>query len=417
MHRGRVVLIGLATTGLILTTAAQAETAQWVPTFPVEPGTSTAVDATPQGQAAVVVAGTSLVLSSNSGLTWLPAGSAPPNGGSSNTLVALASGQTLFTENGDAVARSTDGAASWKILTIPRVTKSKFFEYAEAVAAAHAGHAFAVGWNGSEVVQQQGGIPCPYPTKFAPVLTSHDDGDHWTVAKLPTVGDVEGVQWESTRDALAEVIEWKFGSTTVSGNTCGYSGEEVATSIWVTHDGGQRWKRSLRCPVPKQCPFVAWQSPTTAITADDSGTTYVSTDRGNTFHRGPQAFTQLLGGVGFIEGIGFAAPQSKRGWIDTNGYGIYRTDDAGKSWAAEPSAQDGLGYGVGSFAVIDALHAVAAGPKSVLVRTGTSSMQPPSSRRLPAIASPVAATVLLAPGVTMTIDQLGLKHLSVSLAS
>ena len=410
MHRGRVLLVGIASIGLIAAGGAQADTAQWIPTFPVEPGTATAVDATPQGQAAVV-----LLLSGTGGLVWTPATAQPPQGGSSNTLVALENGSTLFTENGQAVARSTNGATSWTTLSTPRVTKSKFFEFGVSVSAAHVGRALDVGWSGSEVVDQQGGIPCPYPLKTTPVLISHDDGNHWSVAKIAAPGWVEAVRWNGPRDALAEVVEFTYTPTSISGNSCGYTGADSASSLWVTHDGGLHWKRSLRCIAPDLCDHVAWVTPTTAIAVDEDGSSYISADRGNSFRRGPQVFTPLVKDVGFVQGIGFGPAQSGRGWVDTNGNGIYRTDDSGKSWTWEHSVQDGLGDGVGTFAVIDALRAIAAGPKAVLTRAGTSTPAPLSpsvdSAALPAI----VATLHPAPGVTVTVDARGQRHIVVAL--
>lgn len=350
---------------------SDAGTPVWVDTFVAENGTMTIVDASRTGTALAVIGGGTTVKSTDFGLTWVPLGplSQPPNGGSSQTRVAVSDATRFYSENGRVVAASTDGGTTWRELRIPLVVRDprESFEYASAVAAAEASRTVAVGWGGSRVI----GL-CPHPFNFTPVYVSHDGGARWRRTDLPVPGDVWQMEWYGTRHATVTVQEIEWGEPEGDENECGVEGLGNAQSVWVTSDGGAMWRQVFR--VPYGFAAAAWSSPTSLTVIAESmgvGSAYVSDDAGRRFRKPVPVYTTP--GHGDLRLNGFPSleyVEGRRGWVAVIGSGVFRTDSGGSEWAHEVSPFDGAVYGVHDFTAFDKTRAVVAGPSAVVTRVG-----------------------------------------------
>ena len=365
----RLPALALALVALTAPPSA-AGTPLWVETFAAEHGTMTVVDGSRTGTALAVIGGGTTVKSTDYGVTWVPLGplSEPPNGGSSQTRVAVADPKRFYSENGSVVAASADAGITWRPLTIPPVNTvaRERFEFATAIGAAEASRTVTVGWTGARVV----GL-CPYAFDFTPVYTSHDGGARWRRTDLPVSGDVEQVEWYDSRRAALSLLEIDWSEPRGDDSECVAEGVGSRVSTWVTADGGASWRLVFRVTGDSTAAFSSPTSLTVVAQQGGVGTAYVSDDGGRRFRKGVPVYTTP--GVGDAHLNGFPSLEyvdGRRGWVAAIGAGMFRTDSGGTEWAHEVSPFDTSVYGVQDFTAFDKQRAVVGGPRSLVTRVG-----------------------------------------------
>lgn len=363
--RRTTTALALAVLALVAPHSA-AGTPAWVETYAAEPGTTTYVDSIASGTVVAVIGGVAVV-SKDHGMTWVPLGplSQPPNGGSSETRVAVSSPTRWFSENGDAVATSTDAGTTWRRLAMPRVIHplSESWEFATDIGAVDGAPVAAVGWNG---VRVRGG--CPYAVDFTPMLVTRDGGARWRRTDLPVTGHVDNIEWFDSRRAAAVVVELEWTEPERDGNTCGSDGRWTSNSVWTTADGGSTWRLAMR--TSEWYVAASWATPTSVVVLGETrgvGRAYVSADGGRTFRKPVDVYT-TPGGLNGFPSMEYVA--GRRGYVGAILAGVYRTDNGGSEWTHETSAADAGVYGVPELTAMNRDRAVFAGPYAVHTRYG-----------------------------------------------
>jgi hypothetical protein len=362
----------------LLAPSARAGTPMWVPTFVAENGTNTYADSVAAGTAVVVLGGSNVVVSSDFGTTWTPLSplAAPPNGGSSETRVALSSPTRWFAANGSAVSLTNDAGTTWRPQRVGGVTGpiSKSFEWATDIGAADGAPSAAVGWSGARIR----GL-CPWALEFTPVFSTRDRGSTWRRTDLPVTGDITSVEWLDAKHAALVVteLEWSEPEMSGDGSECTSKGTWVANSVWTTADGGVSWRQAMR--TTEWYAVAAWSTPTSlAVVVESKGVAHalVSSDSGRTFRAGPQIYANPGGFNGFPT-LEFVT--GRRGWVGAILGGVHRTDSGGSEWVHEASPADGAFYGVPHLTAMTRDRAVFAGPSAVVTRMGEAPAAPSSS--------------------------------------
>lgn len=388
--RTRAIPLLLALAVAVPPAGATGGTAMWSVTSGATGG-MTIVSGSRSGTVVAVVSGGNLLASSDFGVTWLPVATPPPNGGSSQTRVAVASPKRWFAENGIAVTTSADGGTTWQPIAPPPVVKNpaQRFEFADEIAAADGSSTALLGWAGARVI----GL-CPHAFTFTPLFTTHNAGRTWRRTDLPVAGSTWSASWLDSKRAAVVLTELDWSEPEGDDDGCESTGTFVATSVWVTSDGGARWKRVLRSPDIWYA-TASWTSPTSiAVVAEANGIgrSYVSKNAGRTFAKPLQVYAT---GVDAQRVNGFPAldfADDRRGWVDTILSGVFRTDNGGTEWVHEPSPADGGFYGVPDFTALNRDRAVVAGPWSVNTRHGEAPVAPFSG---PVLGAPDAPETLV----------------------
>ncbi|HEX8001930.1 MAG TPA: hypothetical protein VF519_04465 [Mycobacteriales bacterium] len=358
----RVLVLATALAALAVP-PSDAGTALWAETFVSEFGMSKA-DGIHAGTAAVVIGGTNVLASKDYGVTWTPLVSGPPNGGSSQTTVALSTPARWYAENGRAVSVTADGGTTWRPAAIQPVIRNprESFEFASNVGAADNAASALVGWGGARVV----GL-CPYSFDFTPLFVTRDGGTRWSRVDLPVSGDVWSVEWFDARHAAVVLTELDWTEPERDGSVCQSDGVFQQNSVWVTSDAGRTFRRVFAWK--EGYVAAAWSSPTTiAVVAEQNGggKSFVSHDGGRTFSRP----VQLYANNGFNGFPSMEFVEKRRGWLGAILAGAFRSDTAGMEWTHEPSSADGSIYGVPDLAVLDLTRAVNVTPRAVVTRVG-----------------------------------------------
>lgn len=152
------------------------------------------------------------------------------------------------------------------------------------------------------------------PLTYA-IVRSTDGGATWQVSKrLNSLGAPDLTVDPGGGSTAAACNDGAASRKTPSG----YGGN----GVFVSHDGGATWKRTLRFP----CFSVAIQPGGSVLLAGtDKGQLWRSTNGGGTWHRvrrWPREATRLI----------LFDPSSPRTVIANGGYNVFRSTDAGRTW-------------------------------------------------------------------------------------
>lgn len=206
---------------------------------------------------------------------------------------------------------------------------------------------------------------CPQPPKETTVLHTHDHGRSWRRSAIPSVGGPVRVEFATDLVGAAVLV----GTGTRAG--CGFKVGGSDANVWVTEDGGVRWRKAFHCP--DICYAVAWENASTlAVGTLMSGDMFVSKDRGRTFRktatvalapRAHQSECVCLTGLSFGSGGGWAL----------TGHGVWHASFAAdSSWDPEPAELVPATFATFAMdiAVADPDHAVAAATNGIVRRVG-----------------------------------------------
>lgn len=362
MRRSRVaVLLGAAVLAATAASASAAPTAAWVPTLPMGPASSfRQLSALPDGTAwvfdarpsSVPAAAPRLWRSTDRGLTWQQVGSLPP-ATSPLAQARFATPTTGWLTDETHLFRTTDAGASWQRLPGPPSAPGDTF---------HVGPSGL--WVGGSTVVLAGTEYGPVRGTCAQVRgdhvwTSHDGGVTWVDVRFSVRKAVAAVRYLDARTGVVLVADTERIDAL---GPCFHGGTRA--TVYVTHDGGRRFSRSLACG-GTGCLAAAFVTPRRLLVGLGDGSLRVSDDGGRTFRPGPPLQTSLVGG-----GITAFASSGRAVFAVTPEGDAYLSPDLGRTWTHEVwGAGPPLTGGWGDVAAFDAEHAIAGGPSYVATRT------------------------------------------------
>ena len=215
---------------------------------------------------------------------------------------------------------------------------------------------------------------CPDPRKERlEIFVTRDAGATWKRREvLPYVVFTGAADFADHRHGAISVSERVTYEST--GSECGYTADvQTGVRVLTTDDAGRTFENAYRCPRDDSCLAVDRSSSDHVVVGSTSGAIATSFDGGETFAEGrlegvaeiPDTYDDYR----WIYDIDFAT--DRVGYAMTNGRGLWRTKDGGRSWTREPSPLDApgdQGPQFGRIAAADRVHAIAVGPTFVLTR-------------------------------------------------
>lgn len=339
--------------------------AAWLPTHPVEPQSSQALDLFEDGVGyAATAAGTDLILdrTTDSGLTWSPAAPLPVSSGF--TSFGTSSRGYIAEFGGEGIWVTRDGAETWDEGHSFADAKldGAFGETRVSGVDALGSTLVAVGGYRAPVLEE-----CRVPSPARTFLGwSRDGGSSWRLFSLPFYGTPHWIDILDARHGVAIVYDRYEADDT---DDCLFVSNTNA--VYTTKDAGRSWQRVMSCDDGLICSSASMADPKTILVGTNEARMFRSEDRGQTFTEiaklANPVYTPLESLRAFwIAGIGFASPEV--GYASTKGGGTYRTDDGGRTWAMEHSTELVWGLGAGDLAVADEEHAIAGGPNFLITR-------------------------------------------------
>lgn len=246
---------------------------------------------------------------------------------------------TLFIAAGNGVLRTTDGGASWRVMTGWRVT-----EVLDVVVSPHAPeHVYAASaygvWRSRDLgetwEQANAGIPTPQATYTPAIAADRQQEGHLIAgseAGLFRSTDA-GARWAPIGPRSVPIRDVQQSAADPQLWLAGTQGHGAL----ISRDGGQTWQ-PLKGDAPQGTVFAVAADPLKArriaVAGYDAGV-YVSDDAGASWHR--------VEGLGdhHVHALAFEPSSGGRLWAGTLGAGVFYAEDlegkAGSSWT-----QDGL---------------------------------------------------------------------------
>ncbi len=303
------------------------------------------------------------------GAAWEPVLDLPPG-----QLVDFTSGDVGYAASSSALWRTTDAAGSWGELATPPVPDGRQQDIDAIFAAGTAGETVVIGLS-HEALSDDG---CPFNpfTQEVALAISRDGAATWDrVELLDSPGRVQQVEFVDGDFGVAIVSEYEW----TRDGACSFTGQgTLGQLVYTVSRGPDGWQAELVMDCrPRVCGSVGVASPGVFTLGFADGAIAHTTDGGGTFSTGrldhPVA-DGLADAVGedntfWVTDIEFAT--ATIGYAVTNGRGMWRTDDGGATWTAEPSTREGYDLGIADLAVASADVALAGGPTMVVRRVPT----------------------------------------------
>jgi hypothetical protein len=353
---------------------AGAQTAAWVSTLPVRPYGPYYVSAFVEGQAYVVQQADTgddvrMFKSTDFGMTWSPV-TTPTAGRIMADFLTADKGIALIENR---LFRTTDGARTWSRLRVPWHLPATV----EFLDAGSDGKSIVAGvqeWrelDGHLFRNERGSCHDPRRDRLT-IFGSADGGETWRsheVIDAPIQADA--ADFADARHgaiAVSDPIEWEHSGA------CFFRADvTIGQRVLVTTKKGNRFRTALECPQGDSCLAVDRSSRRHLVVGTTSGAIATSFDGGRTFEDTRLEGTAEIPGIyddyRWVYDIAFA--DDEVGYAMTNGRGMWRTTDGGRTWTREPSPYDVPGEqrpGLGRLAVAGPDHAIAVGPSSVVTR-------------------------------------------------
>lgn len=374
-----------ALTAALCAAAAPASTAapaaSWAPTLPVSQQSQQMLSAFPNGTGFVFDKGSAITLwhTATYGVAWDALTYLPP-AISQFASIRFASPTVGYALDIDRLLQTRDGATtpSWRPLATPPLAHRRTL-FAQTLGVtgstvAVAGDVYAPLHNGCNSPVDQG------------VWTTHNDGRHWTFARLPRNTSVRSIDYLDAKTGVLVAYRLRPDPAQTLG-ACTLLGDR--DTVFVTRNGGHTFHQVLDCAAKpgELCTAAKFFTASTIFVGRNDGTTAVSHDAGRTF----AAASPLRASIGetgraednyfWVQGFDFAG---QVGYATTKLGGAFRTTDFGKTWTREASCDSAFSLGIGDIAAFDANRVIAGGPTCVAARTGVGAAM--AATRAPATA-------------------------------
>jgi len=358
--RVRAALVALLLTSFVAGSVAAAadEARPWTITSNGTAHAWTYLDLFADGSAYASL-GTKLIYESgDSGTTWAP--KPAPTDLREVTRMSFASSDVGvvagYTDAGPvALFRTADGAETWKALPeLPNARQRSFVDGLEAVPGTRS--VIASSWT-----VEGGGCD----QRRADHRVWHLRGGQWEETVLPYPASIYEIEFFDTNNGL--VLAHKFERVD-GGNDCNYALRTARSFVLLTRDGGRSFEKIHSAVFIDESPVkaVAMPAPHKIILGREDGSILVSTNGGRDFSH-PRGL-RVAGGE--LDALTF--PTAKIGYAGTNGTGLWRTNDGGRTWTLEPSPFESTELDEnafrGSIAAVGTHRAIASGPGAIATR-------------------------------------------------
>lgn len=387
----------LAAGALVATAGASSaadERSRWLPTAPtgVPVAHEAQLAAFPDGTAFALAggqqaqadeddsAGIGILRSDNGGLTWDAPLTQPAFAGL--PVLAMADSRRGFFASGRLVSRTDDAASTWRVLTVPFLTKSMSDGVDAASALTGGQHALLVK-SGFEF-REDG---CPVQLTNTPVQVTADGGRTWRPAPMPFTSQAVDAQHATAQRVLVRTFPYERQEPVIdeAEGDCSVGGGVLRTVRHVvTDDAGRSWRSVLDCAAP--C-VATWADSQTLVVVRADGSTLVSSDAGRTLRAAGSLAGANAADQKYVHAVDFLNP--KIGYASVYNAGTYRTADGGKTWALERAEPEATQFGTFADAVaIDATRAVAVSTTGFFARIADPLPGPAMVNESPLVGAP-----------------------------
>ena len=356
----RLLLLVLAALVAMPSAAGAPPPGRWDPAMPGTTAGWTFTELFDNGVGYVSTGNGTFFKTSDGGQTWLPL---PTPGLTTEARLTFGSPDVGFMGLFPDVYRTVDGGLTWGSLgSIPRDSESDQPFRIDALEAIP---------GTDEVVVSAWTFINPEGCRQERIhVLARTVDDEWLTTPLDFPASTYEVEFLDRNNGLVLVHKME---EVASADECNYAIATRSSQVLLTRDGGLTYKRIHEADFEDEGAVVAVAMPTPRriVLGMRSGEILVS-DNGGRWFRETARLDPPDGSVGgFIDAIDFGTP--KIGYAGTNGIGMWRTDDGGRSWVLEASSVETTSVAEeafrGSIAATGRYSALASGPGIILRRT------------------------------------------------
>jgi photosystem II stability/assembly factor-like uncharacterized protein len=346
---------------MIVGTPVKAAEATWSATLVGKTTTWTGTELFPDGTAYSTASENVLYKSEDGGSTWIPL--MGPADADQIGRMSFSSPEVGFVSSGEKVYRTIDGGSTWETLPplpVPAgASENPSVDGLEAIPGTRS--VLVSGWTVR-------GVGCEMYRTDHSVLRLVNG--RWRERYLSYPASVYEIEFLNRSDGL--VLAHKF-EIVARGGDCSYASRTTRSFVLLTRDGGKTFKKLDESIFVDEDPVMAVAMPTRdrIIFGTRGGDIYSSKNGGRTFR-----FSEGIKGMsptgGELDALDFST--GLVGYAGTNGTGIWRATDGGRSWVLEPSPFESArvvtesGTYRGSISAVGKTKAVASGPGGVARR-------------------------------------------------
>ncbi len=294
----------------------------------------------------------------NGGDTWTTL--AGPEGVGEISRLSFASPEHGYISDGSLVFRTTDGGESWEPLPdppeVPGAVSPLQIDSLEARPGTK--KLLATAWTQGNDCGQ---------ARIHHVILRFSRGD-WVFKSLQYAASTYEVEFLNGSDGL--MLVHRFERADTGQGECASVIRTSSSYVLLTRDGGKTWKRIYEASLADDGAIWAVAMPSTRriVLGTKSGTVLLSTNSGRDFSQ-----AQRLKGTsaqGILDALAFGS--RRVGYAGTNGIGMWRTVDGGRTWTLESSPFDSIvaddSTFRGSISAVGPVAAIASGPGSIAKR-------------------------------------------------
>jgi photosystem II stability/assembly factor-like uncharacterized protein len=335
---------------------------RWVPTLPVAPYGWTYSELFDSGVGYVSTGAGELLKTTDAGMTWLPTVDPEVTG---NTLrMSFATPRLGYVaEQMGGITKTEDGAATWSqlpLLPTPRglVPQGGIIDGLEA--APRSDRVVVTGWAWPEPGQDPG-----RSDHF--IWRSSNGGRDWRRMDLSFPASAIEVEFLDDKDGLLLLHQFRVEEDTGNAEVW----RTYRSVVLRTRDGGRTFKKIhvLEFASGDAVTAVASTHGDRVWLGTKNGRILKSTDGGRTFRQAARLSTSAPGVPARLDALEFSTRDV--GYAGTNGFGVWRTGDGGRTWTRELSPYEVQGDDDttmswrGSIAATGVSRAIAVGPGAV----------------------------------------------------
>ena len=333
--------------------AAAPPTGRWEPTLPGTTSSWTYTELFDDGTGYVSTGNGTIYKSTDDGQTWLPL---PGPNLTTDPRLSFSSPDVGFMASSPDIHRTLDGGLTWQVLgSIPRDDENAQPFRIDAIE----------GLPGTDdVVVSAWTIINPEGCRQERVhLLARTHGEEWRTMPLDFPASTYEIEFQDAKNGLVLIHKMEV---VASADECNYAIATRSSQVLLTRDGGLTYRRVHQAHFEDEDGVVAVAMPTPRriVLGTKSGAILVSNNGGRWFRETARLEPPDGSVDGLIDAIDFATPRI--GYAGTNGIGLWRTDDGGRSWILEASSFEATSIDEnafrGSIAAAGRDSAIASGP-------------------------------------------------------
>ena len=345
-------------------TLAAAAEGRWETAIPENAAGWTSSALFPDGTGYIANGSGRIYKTPDSGSTWLPL---PEPGLSSGVEISFASPELGYGVSGTGIYKTSDGALTWETVEPPPgpsdVNGGRLF--LDGISSpVGTEDVIVTGW--TTVGGEDG---CAQRRSKHYIARSSDEGTTWTVSRLGVPASTYEIEQLDAMSGL--LLVHRFGEPEGSCNAATIRTE--ASVVLLTRNGGRSFTKIHTASLVDEDPVMSVAMPTAdrIVLGTRGGRILLSNDGGKRFRVVAEVTAGALSETRIIDSLAFG--NRRIGYAGTNGTGVWRTADGGRTWTQEESPfgigyEDGLGLQRGSIAAAGSSRAIAIGPGAIARR-------------------------------------------------